>query len=96
MPTLTNVDVVRALLWLGMRGVAIPDRVIAFALEEDFTETPASHPYAVACALLDAADEALVLMGSERRPQQSLYASQARMDDPDVQPTHPRGADPMG
>lgn len=96
MPALTNVDVVRALLWLGMRGVAIPDRVIAFALEEDFTETPASHPYAVACALLDAADEVLVLMGSERRPPQSLYASQVGKVDPDVQPPHPRGADPMG
>jgi len=96
MPALTNVEVVRALLWLGMRGVAIPDRVIAFALEEDFTETPSSHPYAVACALIDAADEALVLIGGERRPQQSLYASQVGMVDPEVQPPHPRGAAPIG
>lgn len=84
MPTLTNVEVVQALLWLGLRGVTIPDRVIAFALEEDFTETPASHPYAVASTLLDAADKALVLIGRERRPQQSLSATQAGKVDPEI------------
>lgn len=77
MPALTNVDVVRALLWLGLRGVSIPDRVIAFALEEDFADCPSSHPYAVACALLEAADETLVLIGSERRPQQPIYRAAA-------------------
>lgn len=68
MPALTNVDVVRALLWLGMRGVPIADRVIAFALEEDFSAAPPCHPYAVACALLNAVDEALVCIENERRP----------------------------
>ncbi len=75
MPALTNVDVVRALLWLGMRGVSIPDRVIGFALEEDFSETPQSHPDAVACALLEAADKALVLMERARLPCQPFSAS---------------------
>lgn len=95
MPALTNVEVIRALLWLGMRGVVIPDRVIAFALEEDFAEAPSSYPYAVACALLDATDEASVLIASERRPQQPLYAPRSAKAKHPARPSPP-GADPMG
>ncbi len=69
MPALTNVDVVRALLWLGLRGVVIPERVIGLALEEDFSDTPQANPYAIACALLDAVEKASVLLARERRPQ---------------------------
>lgn len=76
MPALTNAEVARALLWLGMRGVAIPDRVIGFALEEDFSDTAHANPYAIACALLDAVEEASVLLASERRPPQSIYTPQ--------------------
>lgn len=96
MSTLTNVEVVQALLWLGLRGVTIPDRVIGFALEEDFTDASSSHPYEVACALLDATDDTRVLLGSERRSQQSLSAPQAGKVDPEVKLPHPRGADPKG
>ncbi len=66
MSALTNVDVVRALLWLGMRGTLIPDRVMSFALEEDFSTCPQQQADAVACALLKAADEALIVIGNER------------------------------
>jgi hypothetical protein len=68
MLALTNIDVVRALLWLGIRGVFIPDRTISFALEEDFSGLATNDPYLAACSLLDAADEALILVGRERRP----------------------------
>lgn len=75
MPTLTNVDVVRALLWLGFRGVFIPDRAIGFALDEDFSDLPTTDPYLAACALLDAADEALILLSRERRPPTAFVPS---------------------
>jgi hypothetical protein len=66
MPALTCLEVVRALIWLGLRGVSIPDRIIAFALEEDFSKYRESSLYAVACALIHAAEEASILIRSER------------------------------
>lgn len=93
MLTVTNVEVTRALLWLGMRGVAIPDRTIAFALEEDFSDSPQANPYAIACALLDAVEEASVLLAGEQRPQQSIYTPRLTRTAAD---DDSRGADPRG
>ncbi len=55
MPSLTNIAVVRALLELAVQGIEIPDRVIGFALEEDFSGLPAKDSWAMAHALVIAA-----------------------------------------